>query len=119
MCTTKVSPTPDTGSPVASISMPELSMSTWPCGSHSTRKMVAGSAAIVRWTSMRSVVMASSCQRSAGRENEGEGVEHPHDDQQEPVAGDERHVLDGPPDRGAEEIGGEGRGGRGRLLEAL
>jgi hypothetical protein len=39
----------DTGSPEASISMPELSIATCPRGSHSTRKIVAGSAAMVRW----------------------------------------------------------------------
>src|SRR5262245_2860890 len=54
MCTTNVSPTADTGSPVASMSMPALSMATWPIGSHSTRKMVAASAGMVRWTSNRS-----------------------------------------------------------------
>src|SRR5262245_6463033 len=54
MCTTNVSPTADTGSPVASMSMPALSMATWPIGSHSTRKMVAASAGMVRWTSSRS-----------------------------------------------------------------
>ena len=42
MCTTKVSPTAVTGSPVAAISIPELSIATWPCGSHSTAKIVGG-----------------------------------------------------------------------------
>src|SRR5579863_1962544 len=61
MCTTKLSPTPVTGSPVAAMSIPELSMVTWPLGSHRSRKIVAGSAPTVRWTSNRSVVMAASC----------------------------------------------------------
>src|SRR5260221_422729 len=56
MCTTKLSPVAVTGSPSASISIPELSMATCPCGSHSTRKMAEGSASIVRWTSIRSLV---------------------------------------------------------------
>jgi len=65
MCTTKLSPTAATGSPSALISIPELSMATWPCGSHSTLKTADGSAAIVRWTSIRSLVsspvISSSC----------------------------------------------------------
>src|SRR6266700_1999466 len=61
MCTTKLSPTAATGSPVALISIPELSIATCPCGSHSSRKIVAWSAAIVRWTSSRSLATSSSC----------------------------------------------------------
>src|SRR5918995_1192822 len=66
MCTTKLSPTAVTGSPVASISIPELSIDTCPCGSHSTWKIVGGSVGIVRWTSSRSVVVSvisASCHR--------------------------------------------------------
>src|SRR5215471_13922060 len=63
MCTTKVSPTLATGSPVASISIPELSMATCPCGSVSTAKIAAGSAGMIRCTSMRSVVMSLWCHR--------------------------------------------------------
>src|ERR671922_651601 len=55
MWTTNVSPAADTGSPSAAISIPELSIATWPCGSHSTRKIAAGSAAIARCTSIRSI----------------------------------------------------------------
>src|SRR4051812_15172838 len=61
MCTTKRSPTACTGSPVASISMPELSIVTCPRGSQSTAKICAGGAAIVRWTSSRSVVTLACC----------------------------------------------------------
>src|SRR6266581_3008977 len=60
MWTTKVSPTAVTGSPVAPISMPELSIATCPCGSHSTRKIAPGPASIIRWTSIRSPVICSS-----------------------------------------------------------
>src|ERR1039457_4145129 len=63
MCTTKLSPTAATGSPVASISIPELSIATCPCGSHSSPKMAAGSAAMVRWPSIRSVDISPSCHR--------------------------------------------------------
>src|SRR5580693_686763 len=59
MWTTKASPTADTGSPVAACNTPELSMDTWPCGSRSTSKMVAGVAFMVRCTSIRSPSMAS------------------------------------------------------------
>src|SRR4051812_17122052 len=61
MCTTNVSPTAVTGSPVASINIPELSIATWPSGLRSTAKMAAGSALMVRCTSMRSVVISASC----------------------------------------------------------
>src|ERR1700761_2952052 len=54
MCTTKLSPGADTGSPSASINIPELSIATCPCGSHSTRKMAAGLAGMIRCTSSRS-----------------------------------------------------------------
>src|SRR5581483_9110738 len=70
MWTTKVSPALVTGSPVASISIPELSIATCPPGSHNTRKTVAGSAAMGRWTSKRSAIAQSShpfgicCRRS-------------------------------------------------------
>src|SRR4030081_1617008 len=56
MCTTKLSPTALAGSPSASCSMPEASIATWPCGSQRTAKMSADGAAMVRWTSMRSVI---------------------------------------------------------------
>ena len=48
-------PVPDgaTGSPVASMSMPEASMSTWPRGSRRTAKTSPGDAETVRDTSMR------------------------------------------------------------------
>src|SRR5580704_8734411 len=62
MCTTKLSPTPLTGAPSADWSMPELSMETCPCGSRRTAKIAAGSASMVRWTSIRSLVMEPSCQ---------------------------------------------------------
>jgi hypothetical protein len=39
---------PLTGSPVADISIPALSIATWPFGSRSTRKMSSGAALIVR-----------------------------------------------------------------------
>src|SRR5271170_1070715 len=71
MCTTKLSPTPVTGLPSALISIPELSMATCPCGSHSTRKTADGSASIVRWTSIRSLVTSlvtcPSCHQAAWR----------------------------------------------------
>src|SRR5262245_52763685 len=54
MCTTNSSPTAETASPVASINIPDASMSTCPCGSRSTAKIAAGSAGMVRDTSMRS-----------------------------------------------------------------
>ena len=54
------------GVPVADINMPELSMSTCPSGSHSTAKIVDGSAAMVRCTSKRSGVMPASCQARHG-----------------------------------------------------
>src|SRR4249920_25149 len=60
MCTTKLSPTPWTGSPVASINIPELSIATCPFGSHSTRKIAAASAGMVRATCNRSTLIASS-----------------------------------------------------------
>src|SRR5581483_8135026 len=63
MWTTNVSSTALTGSPVASISMPLLSIRTCPCGSRRTAKMAAGSAAMARWTSMRSVIGPSSRDR--------------------------------------------------------
>src|SRR5687768_1163148 len=66
MCTTKLSPSAVTGSPEASINMPELSIATCPCGSHSTRKIDAASAGINRWTSNRSFVIRASCHRPAG-----------------------------------------------------
>ena len=71
MCTTKLSPTPVTASPVADISIPELSIATCPLGSHNTVKIAPGSAAIVRSTSMRSAVIGSSvmsavCHRPVG-----------------------------------------------------
>src|SRR5215469_16723878 len=94
MCTTNLSPTALTGSPVASCSIPELSIATCPCGSHSTRKISAASASISRWTSFRSCVMDPSShppprppgsgwlpvggQRHRGRDQRG-GV-HPPDD---------------------------------------
>ncbi len=59
MWTTKVSPAAVTGSPVASISMPVLSMATCPCGSQSTRKTASGAASIVRVTSSRSLVIVT------------------------------------------------------------
>jgi len=55
MCTRKLSPAADTGSPSASISIPELSIATCPCGSHSTLKIAAGLAGMIRCTSSRSV----------------------------------------------------------------
>ena len=57
MWTTNRSPTAVTGSPVAAISMPEASIDTCPSGSVRTPKIVAGSAAIARLTSMRAAVM--------------------------------------------------------------
>ncbi len=66
MWTTKLSPAAVTGSPVASISMPVLSMATCPCGSHRTRKIAAGVASISRWTSSRSAATCPSGTRSVG-----------------------------------------------------
>src|SRR5437773_2287820 len=54
MCTTKVSPTLATMSPLEAISMPELSMATWPRGSVSTAKISPAGAATARCTSSRS-----------------------------------------------------------------
>ena len=54
MCTTKVSPTLATMSPLAAINMPELSMATWPWGSLSTAKISPAGAATARCTSSRS-----------------------------------------------------------------
>src|SRR6266700_7916957 len=73
MWTTKLSPTAVTGSPVAPISRPELSMATCPCGSHSTRKITAGSASINRWISSRSSVICSSSHPSGRRGRPGSG----------------------------------------------
>src|SRR3984957_13706655 len=56
MCTTKVSPTLATMSPLASISMPELSMATCPRGSLSTAKTSPADAATARCTSSRSAM---------------------------------------------------------------
>src|SRR6266487_1033350 len=70
MWTTKVSPAAVTGSPVASISMPVLSMATCPCGSQSTRKTASGAASIVRATSSRSLVIVMGL-LSAGRQGRG------------------------------------------------
>src|SRR4029453_13080541 len=61
MWITKVSPTAAAGSPLEAWSIPELSIATWPRGSRTTSKIVCGSAAIVRWTSIRSFAMAASC----------------------------------------------------------
>jgi hypothetical protein len=54
MCTTKVSPTVATMSPLAAINMPELSMATCPRGSVSTAKISPADAATARCTSSRS-----------------------------------------------------------------
>src|SRR5690348_10460635 len=54
MCTTKVSPALATMSPLAAISIPELSMATCPCGSVSTAKISPADAATARCTSSRS-----------------------------------------------------------------
>src|SRR5215471_19116011 len=54
MCTTKVSPSLATASPLEAISMPELSMATWPRGSVSTAKISPAGAATARCTSSRS-----------------------------------------------------------------
>ena len=66
MCTTKLSPTAVTGPPVEDMSIPELSIATCPLGSHNTAKIAPGSAAMVRWTSIRSSVMAAVCHLQAG-----------------------------------------------------
>src|SRR3546814_16755918 len=71
MWITNVSPAADAGSPVASRSIPDASMDTWPIGSRRISKIAAGSATMVRWTSIRSavlsvVVMAASCHRLPG-----------------------------------------------------
>src|SRR3954447_14965901 len=60
MWTTNVSPTAPARSPVAPINMPEASMATWPAGSLTSVKTVAGSAAMGRSTSNRSVMPPSS-----------------------------------------------------------
>src|SRR4029453_13274950 len=67
MWITKVSPTAAAGSPLEAWSIPELSIATWPRGSRTTSKIVCGSAAIVRWTSIRSFAMAASCPSRRGR----------------------------------------------------
>src|SRR5260370_38096261 len=67
MWTVKLSLTAALGAPVALISIPELSIATCPCGCHRSRKTAEGSAAIVRWTSIRSFVTFSSCHQ-AGRD---------------------------------------------------
>lgn len=53
-------PTADAGEPVDACSIPELSMATWPAGSHNTEKMADGGAPIVRDTSKRSSLTAPS-----------------------------------------------------------
>jgi len=53
MWTTKLPPTAVTGSPVASMNISELSMSTWPWGSQGIRKTADGSAATTRSASYR------------------------------------------------------------------
>src|ERR1700760_1432292 len=49
--------------------MPVASIATWPCGSHKTAKTSAGGAAMVRWTSMRSVMglIVAGSVRTEGR----------------------------------------------------
>src|SRR4051794_31371380 len=76
MCTTNVSPTALAGSPVASISIPELSIATWPWGSDTTRKMAAGSAAIARCTSIRSVMPHPRIVRTTSRVELGQPFEN-------------------------------------------
>src|SRR4051794_33938441 len=68
MCTTKVSPTAETGSPVQDCSIPELSMATWPRGSRSTAKTSDGEASMTRDTSKRSSGMRRSLSPSGGRQ---------------------------------------------------
>src|ERR1700722_3667160 len=67
MCTTKVSPTLVTMSPLASISIPELSMATCPRGSLSTAKISPADAATARCTSSRSVMCPLSPERHNGQ----------------------------------------------------
>src|SRR5512146_1635995 len=71
MCTTKVSPALVTTSPLADISMPELSMATCPRGSLSTAKISAGDAATARCTSSCS----GTCRLSHARQPPGSGEE--------------------------------------------
>src|ERR1039458_2748669 len=54
---------PVTALPEASMSIPELSITTWPFGSQSNRKIAAGSAAMVRCTSIRSLAISASFHR--------------------------------------------------------
>src|SRR5579875_1881656 len=65
MCTSKVSSPCRTGLPSADWSIPELSIATWPRGSHSSANTFAGGAAISRWTSNRSAVMLLILPRAA------------------------------------------------------
>src|SRR6187402_3511069 len=66
MWITKVSPTAPAGSPEALCNMPDASIATWPCGSQTTRKIVAASAGMVRCTSKRSVTSRDRSRRSSG-----------------------------------------------------
>src|SRR5215813_13391087 len=76
MCTTKVSPTVATMSPLAPINMPELSMATCPRGSVSTAKISPAGAATARCTSSRSRMRrlshpSKAAQAAAGRRGYG------------------------------------------------
>src|SRR6266702_1073518 len=82
MWTTKVSPAAVTGSPVASISMPVLSMATCPCGSHSTRKTAGHPGAVggpghdVRG-SRRDLLVAAGTAVGLGGRRAGHPADHP------------------------------------------
>ena len=67
--------------------------------------------------SERCVVRWPAARCSAGQE--GESVQHAHQDQQEAEAGHQREVLQRAADHGAEQVGPERRGGRPDGLEAL
>src|ERR1700729_2968509 len=77
MCTTKVSPTLATMSPLASISMPELSMATCPRGSLSTAKIGPADAAKARCTSSRSFMCPLSPERHNGQGRAGRTLAGP------------------------------------------
>src|SRR6478609_4418715 len=76
MWMTNVSSTADAGSPSALCSMPVASMATCPSGSHNTAKTSDAGASMVRWTSIRSlmVTIVSGAMGRRGRFRERVGA---------------------------------------------
>src|ERR1700734_3164914 len=114
MCTTKVSPAFATGSPLADISMPELSMATCPWGSLSTAKISPGDAATARCTSSRSgMSRLSHASALAGWGPLLVGGEHPGVQRPQLVLGDAGEadaegLQGGPPVIVGGQVAGEG-----------